>query len=173
MKGMKIIGSILIAVIGLAAMCLCSLLFPAAISAFVSYVVFVAFSGIIAGILLAGNTNRRNKVTVLCIFIGLVGIAVMQLCSLFIIPPFSGVAGFIVFLIFAAIITAIIINQNKFFNAEYLDFLKDQSKREAALRLIYILKEKGVSSMEIRRVITEKFNLQTATIDELMNVAGL
>lgn len=43
MKGMKIIGSILIAVIGLAAMCLCSLLFPAAISAFVSYVVFVAF----------------------------------------------------------------------------------------------------------------------------------
>ncbi|WP_320928165.1 hypothetical protein [Hungatella sp.] len=173
MKTGKIVAGVLVGILGLIAMCMCSILFVPAVSAFLTYLVFVCFSGIVAGIVLNGSTNRRFKIGALCVFIGLIGIAIMQLCSILIIPPFSGLAGFLVFLVFAAVIMLIIVNQKKYFDSEYTAFLHDRSKREAALRLIHIMHGKGIIPVEIRRVVMENFRFDSVTADELMRNAGL
>lgn len=168
MKAQKIIGCVVTAIVGLAAMCLCSLIFGPAWSAFAGFLVFICFSGIIAALVLRDSSSHRAKVSALCIFIGLVGIAVMQLCSLLIPAPFSGVAGFVVFLLFGIVIAAIFVNQKKYFNAEYQDYLKDHCNHDAAVRLVWTLRNKNVPDTEIRRLIAEKFLFSETEINDLL-----
>lgn len=171
MSKLSIFGCVVTAVIGLAAMCLCSLIFPPAWSGFAGFLVFICFGAVITATVVNKTGSRRTKVTALCIFIGLIGIAVMQLCNLLIVPPFSGFAGFLVFLIFAAIIAAIIVNQKKYFDSEYQDFLKDHCMHDAAIRLVQTLRGKGVSDTEISRVVKEKFHYSDAEVTAMLNSA--
>lgn len=169
MKNTSIFGCIVTGIIGLVVMSLCSLIFIPTWSALASLVVFICFSGIITATILRENSGHRAKISALCIFIGLVGIVVMQLCNMLVAPPFSGIAGFVVFLCFAAVIVVILANQKKYFVSEYKDFLRDHSKRDAAFRLIHIFRGKGVVDREIKNIIMDKFSLDAATTDELLN----
>lgn len=169
MKALSIIGCVATAIIGLVAMCLCSLIFTSEWSGFASFLVFICCGSVIAAIILHRSNSRRAKITALCIFIGLIGIAAMLLCNMLVVAPFSGFAGFGVFLVFAVIIAVILVNQKKYFNSEYHDFMRDHCKHDAAVRLFWILKDKGVSETEIRRLIKEKFRYSESDIAEILN----
>lgn len=170
MKAQTKIGCIVTAIAGLAAMCLCSLIFSPAWSAFVGFLIFICFSGIIAAIALR-DSSYRVKVSVFCIFIGLVGIAVMQLSALLIPAPFSGIAGFAVFLLFGIVIAVILTDQKNALGAEYQQSLKDRCEQDAAVRLLRALRGKNISDTEIRRLIAEKFSFSEDEMNDLFDCA--
>lgn len=168
MKVWKIVVCVLIGVLQLAAMSVCGFLFEPVTAAFICYLLFLLFGGIITAIVLGSYNNKRAKLSAVCVFIGLIGIAVMQLCLFFIQPPFSGIVGFIIFLIFAAIIALILfMNKNDFIN-EGAYSLHDNVKREPARHLVRVLRSRGIPDAEIRSTIMETFRLRQEVVDEIM-----
>lgn len=168
MKVGKIVVCVFIGILQLAAMSVCGFLFEPAAAAFICYLLFLLFGGIITAIVLGSYDNKRAKLSAVCVFIGLVGIAVMQLCAFFIQPPFSGIVGFLVFLVFAAVIALIFFVNRKAFIQEGTYSMHDNVKREPARHLARVLKSRGVPDAEIRSTITETFQLRPEVVDEIM-----
>ena len=167
MKAHKIIGCIVIAVLQFAAMCAFGILFERTVAAFSSYLVFVCCSTGITAVILSGRGRRQAGIGAVCVFIGLIGIAAMSFCHIFIQPPLSGIVGFVAFLVFAGIVSVILLSQRKYFIDDY-SRLHDRSKRESALHLIRILRNQGLTESEIRSIIQERFLFDDETLSELM-----
>lgn len=168
MKAGKIVVCVLICALQLAAMSACGFLLEPVAASFVCYLLFLFFGGIITAIILSSCGSKRAKLSMACVLIGLVGIAVIQLCAFFIHPPFFGIVGFIVFLVFASAIALIIFMNKKDFINGNADSLHDNVKREPARHLVRILRSRGVPDAEIRLTVMETFRLKKEIIDEIM-----
>lgn len=168
MKAGKIVACVFVGVLQLAAMSICGFFFKPVTAAFICYLLFLFFGGIITAIVLSGYDNKRAKLGAVCVFIGLIGIAVMHLCTFLIYPPFSGIIGFIVFVIFAAIIAMIILVNKKEFINESAYSIHENVKCESARRMVKILRSRGVPDTEICLTIMETFRLRKEIIEEIM-----
>lgn len=108
MKKSTVLPCVITVVAGLLVMCLFSTFLPPAYSSLIGYLIYICMAGLIAFFVARNRAPQRAKKIASCVALGLFGIEVMHICSERLSGSFSGYAGFAVFLIFAAIIVAIL-----------------------------------------------------------------
>lgn len=169
MKKTSVIISVLSILLGLAAMCLCSILIAPRWSGFASYLVFVCMAGVLAFTAANESNSQRAKTTSFCVVLGLIGIAVMQLCSQ-LLPAFvSGLAAFIVFLIFAAVILVIFKKQKTVLDAERRCITESRREQDAAAFILSTLRTKGVAEEQIRDILINEYGIDAQTVESLLS----
>ena len=169
MKKSSSIVYILSILLGLIAMCLCSIVISPKWSGFAGYLVFICMAGVIIFTASKEHDSPRAKTFSACIILGLIGIAVMQFCGL-ILPVFiSGLAAFIVFLVFAAVILVILKNQKPVLDAEYMYLAENHQKQDAVSFIISTLRAKGVADDEIRDTLVNQCGIDAQMVDSLLS----
>lgn len=163
---MKVVFSILTAIVGLAVMCLFSIIMTPEFSGFVNFLVFILFAGIIASINLYGSANKSKKIIAFSAFVGLLGVALMVSSGLVLDHRISGFVSFAIFVVMAIIISIIFAC-----NKDTLLFEQNEARlyarKKGAERYAKLLKEKGFKNEEIKNRLMSRFFISEEEAKEI------